>query len=146
MGLYGLPFDGINEIRSEIKRLQNEFDAGMQGNASNLKREFVEAFGYSLPINLARLRNQSYSPLMWRDHTLSYKSRALLKGGLFGAIGKTILAGLPENKQRALMEIEFKRMHLSHALGLLQYEIARLKRIENEFEAWRDWMRNANKH
>jgi hypothetical protein len=38
MGLYGLPFEGIKEIRAEIQRIQAEFDAGMQGNASKLKK------------------------------------------------------------------------------------------------------------
>ena len=59
MGLYGLPFEGIKEIRAEIQRIQAEFDAGMQGNASKLKKEFVDAFGYSLPIKLARMRTQA---------------------------------------------------------------------------------------
>ena len=146
MGLYGLPFEGIKEIRAEIQRIQAEFDAGMQGNASKLKKEFVDAFGYSLPIKLARMRTQAYSPLMWRDYTRGSNSRALLKGGFFGTVGRGILASLPEDKQRILMDIEFKRMHLSHVLGLLQYEIARLKRLESEFEAWRDRMRDVNQH
>ncbi len=60
--------------------------------------------------------------------------------------GQGILKALPPEQQRELLDIEFKRIHLNHVVGLLQYEIARLKRLESEFEAWRDWMRDANRH
>jgi adenylosuccinate lyase len=60
--------------------------------------------------------------------------------------GQGILKALPPEQQRELLNIEFKRIHLNHVVGLLQYEIARLKRLESEFEAWRDRMRDVNQH
>ena len=51
-----------------------------------------------------------------------------------GEVWQGVLSSLPEDKRRVLLEIEFKRIHLSHALGLLQYEITRLKRLAGEFD------------
>lgn len=145
MGLYGLPFDGIKGIRSEMERLKAE-EGGFQQEVDALKQEFINAFGFSLPINLVRVRNNAYAPVMWRNLSKSRYARELLKGGLFGELGQQVLAGLPEDKRRALLEIEYKRMHISHALGLVQYELARLKRLAGEFDTWRRLMRDVNQH
>jgi hypothetical protein len=145
MSLYGLPFDGIKGIRAEKTRLEGE-EAKLDADVDTLKRAFVDVFGFSLPINLVRVRNNAYSPVMWRDLSKGRKARVLMKGGMTGEVWQRVLSSLPEDKRRVLLEIEFKRIHLSHALGLLQYEITRLKRLAGEFDTWRQLMRDVNQH
>ena len=141
MGLYGLPFEGIKGIRSEIARLQQQ-EVQWMDELNALQQVMRTTFGYRLPLTLSRRKNKAYAPLMWRQGKTSRR----LYGGLETPEGQGILKALPPEQQRELLNIEFKRIHLNHVVGLLQYEIARLKRLESEFEAWRDWMRDANRH
>ena len=141
MGLYGLPFEGIKGIRSEIARVQQQ-EAQWMDALNALQQVMRTTFSYRLPLTLSRRQNRAYAPLMWRQGKTSRR----LYGGLDSLEGQGILKALPPEQQRELLNIEFKRIHLNHVVGLLQYEIARLKRLESEFEAWRDWMRDANRH
>ncbi len=145
MGLYGLPFDGIKGIRAEIARLTAVED-GFQQEVDTLRREFTARFGFSLPVALVWVRNNAYAPVGWRNLSNSRQSRELLKGGLFGAVGRQVLAGIEANDRRILLGIEHKRMHISHALGLVQYERVRLERLESEFNTWRQVMRDMSQH
>lgn len=140
MGLYGLPFEGIRDIR--VARIQAEVRelALYQGIVLELKQNMQSMFGYSLPIGLARVRDKAYAPLAWRDMAKKCK----LVGGLDSELGRTVLAGLPESKREALLEIERKRIHLNYVVGLVQYELTRLKRLEQEFDTWRRLMRETN--
>jgi hypothetical protein len=145
MGLYGLPFDGIKGIRAEVVRLDGVEKIHL-AEFCILKQEFDTAFGYGLPIRLIRVTNNSYSPFGWRDMSGGYTSRTIAKGGLSGELGRAVLDKLPREKQHQLLDIEYRRIHLCHALGLVQYELARLKRLESEFDAWRKLMRAMKQH
>lgn len=137
MGLFGLPFDGIKEIREARKKVEAREQEMSQGWIAELKREMLAEFGYSLPIGLARIRDKSYAPVGWRNMA---KKRKLV-GGLESELGQQVLAGLPDGKRQVLMEIERKRIYLNYTAGLVQYEIVRLKRLEREFDTWRRLMR-----
>ena len=80
MSLYGLPFDGIKGIRAEKTRLEGD-EAKLDTDVAALKRAFVDVFGFSLPINLVRVRNNAYSPVMWRDLVEGQKSPCVDEGG-----------------------------------------------------------------
>lgn len=141
MGLYGLPFEGIKGIRCEIAKVQQQ-EAQWMDELNALQQVMQRTFGYSLPLTLCRRKDKAYAPLMWRQGKTSRR----LFGGLGSPEGQAILQALSPPQQCKLLEIEFKRIHLNHVVGLLQYETNRLKRLEGEFEAWRSWMRDANRH
>lgn len=84
MGLYGLPFEGIRDIR--VARIQAEVRelALYQGIVVELKQTMQSMFGYSLPIGLARVRDKAYAPLAWRDMAKKCK----LVGGLDSELGQ----------------------------------------------------------
>jgi hypothetical protein len=139
MDLYGLPFDGIKGIRAEMGRLE-DIEAALLEDAKVLKQECSKAFGYGTPIALLQERNKAFIPLRWRDMSKGSNNRVRIV--LDCDVGQQLQASLPEEKWRELLGFELRRMHLSHALGLVRYELSRLKRLESEFNAWRKLMRD----
>jgi hypothetical protein len=144
MGLYGLPFDGIKGVRAEMVRVK-ALEARLLKDANTLQEKVSALLGFGKPIALRRVTNKSYAPLVWRDMT-RHKSRQASMTGLDCELGRNVLASLDDGSRKQLLDIEFNRIHLNHAAGLLQYELARLKRLEGEFNVWRQMMRDVNQH
>jgi hypothetical protein len=141
MGLYGLQFEGINGIREEMVRVK-ALEDGLTREAISLAGHANALLGYGKPLAMRRVRNKSYAPLVWRDMTVVRNRQGIVPEGLAGELGKRVKDSLPEIVWRRLLDIEQKRVHLNHALGMTQYELARLKRLEGEFDVWRRMMRD----
>jgi hypothetical protein len=139
MSLYGLPFDGIKGIRAELARLTVEKDA-LEKEADALKSEALAALGYGMPMTLRRSHSKTFIPLVWRDMTQGQNRRCDVEFG--GELTKTVLAALPADKRSAMLEIERTRIHLNYVLGVVRFQVSRLKRLEKEFEIWRNMMRS----
>lgn len=142
MGLYGLPFEGIKQIRETATQLASR-EAQLLQSADALQKEVSGLLGWARPLSLRRVANNAYAPLIWRDMTQGSNRRLAVRDGLACELGKQLLASLPETGRRQLLDIEFRRIHLNHAVGLVQYELARLKRLEKEFDEWRKLMRES---
>lgn len=145
MGPYGLPFDGIKGIREEVEKLGQE-ETRLLEEFKDLRRVFVQDFGYGLPIRLAKVSNRAYHPFSWRDMTVGLQSRKVMLDGLAGSLGQSVLSALPVDKQRVLLDIERQRLLLNYAVGTLQYRRVRLTRLENAFNGWRSAMRKLSGH
>jgi hypothetical protein len=137
--LYDLPFEGISGIREAYSKAKQQEEKYYFAAFDTLKEELSSVFGYSLPIKLGRHKNKSYAPITWRDSSNWNRVR-----NLESAEVKVLLATLSLEKHRKLLDIELKRIHLNHAIGLVQYEMTRLKRLEAEFTVWRGLMREVN--
>lgn len=145
MGLYGLPFDGIKQIRGAATQLESK-EAELLHSADSLQKEASGLLGWAKPLSLRRVANNAYAPLIWRDMTKGSNRRLAIKEGLSCELGRQLLASLSETERQQLLDIEFRRIHLNHAVGLVQYELARLKRLEKAFDEWRKLMRETNQH
>lgn len=132
--LYGLPFDGLPEVREFLVHKQAQL-AVLNRQLLNLQQEFHASFGYSLPFRPIRLADKSYTPLRWRVGTTRRRFE------LNDSVGQAYLAALAPDTRRQVLEMEFKRIHLNQAWAVCNYECLRLERFIQQFESWRTLMR-----
>jgi hypothetical protein len=143
MGLYDLPFDGIKGIRAEIERIGYQ-EKKLDQAVELLKQELFNLWGFGMPVALVRSGSKAFVPLEWRDMTRGRNRRVNIQ--FRGDLMQRLLLDRTVEERRGILDIELKRIHLNFALGTLRFQVARLRRLEGEFNEWRMMMRDVSQH
>lgn len=127
-----LPFRTVREAKAQLEELERRRDK-LKQMGRELQKEFRERFP-SAPAYPARYSDRTLTGYRWRR-----ASHRAVSFDLTSETGRALLDALPRDVRQVWLEFERRRIYLSLALALTDYERIRLR----DFLARLDRLREA---